>query len=236
MAGAGGTFRVTYRDSAELVEVRAQMAHGGLLVTGVDTAGLELGAPVMLELVLPGGHTASAPVQVLHVFPGTGVAVSVTPALVAAVEAVARAPGATSPPPPAAAAPAPSAGPAAPNSADKIQLALHGNRDQRNAILRDPNRALHPYVLKNPQFGVDDALAVARNGQASPELLGLLGDRKEWLSQPQIALALAKNPKTPTAVAVRALDHVPVDALRHIAKGTGAPPLVVQAARRKVIK
>lgn len=232
MASAGATFRVTYHDPAELVEVRAQMAYGGLLVTGVDTAGLELGAPAVLELVLPGGRMASAAVEVLHVFPGTGVAVSVTPAHVAAVEAVSRAPGTTSPPPAAAAA----AAPAAPSTADKIQLALHGNRDQRNTILRDPMRSLHPYVLKNPQFGVDDALAVARNGQASPELLALLGERKEWLAQPQIALALAKNPKTPPAVAVRALDYVPDDALRHIAKGTGAPPHVVQAARRKVIK
>jgi hypothetical protein len=231
---AGASFRVIYRDPAELVEVRAQMARGGLLVTGVDTAGLELGAPVMLEVVLPGGRVAAGAVEVLHVFPGTGVAVSVTAGIVAAVEAAARAPGATAPPP-AAVPPAPAA-PATLSSADKIQLALHGNRDQRNAILRDPNRSLHPYVLKNPQFGVDDALAVARNGQASPDLLGLVGERKEWLSQPQIALALAKNPKTPPTVAVRALDHVPVDALRHLAKGTGAPPHVVTAARRKVVK
>src|SRR5262249_7992808 len=34
---------------------------------------------------------------------------------------------------------------------EKIQLALHGSRDDRAQILRDKNRTLHPFVLKNPQ-------------------------------------------------------------------------------------
>jgi hypothetical protein len=36
-------------------------------------------------------------------------------------------------------------------------------------------------------------------------------------------------------VALRALDHVPLEALRQMAKGAGVPPHVVQAARKKVI-
>ena len=64
----------------------------------------------------------------------------------------------------------------------------------------------------------------------------MIADRKEWSRNAQIALALARNPKTPPEVAVRVLDHVPVDALRTMAKGTGAPPHVVQAARRTVLK
>jgi hypothetical protein len=120
--------------------------------------------------------------------------------------------------------------------AEKIQVALHGNRDQRNAILRDNNRTLHPYVLKNPQLTVEDVLAIAKNPQMHPELLKQVADRKEWLQNAQIALALARNPKTPGTIAVRALDFAPADALRQIAKGTGAPPNVIQAARKKVLK
>jgi hypothetical protein len=62
-----------------------------------------------------------------------------------------------------------------------------------------------------------------------------IGDRKDWLSRPAIAQALARNPRTPPEVAVRALEHVGLEALRQMAKGTGAPPHVITAARKKVV-
>jgi hypothetical protein len=119
--------------------------------------------------------------------------------------------------------------------AQKIHMALHGTRDERNAILRDRNRGLHPFVLKNPQLNADDVVAIAKNAQVTPELLKQIGDRKEWFQRPGIALALARNPKTPPELAVRALDHLPIDALRQMAKGTGVPPHVTVAARKKLL-
>jgi hypothetical protein len=126
--------------------------------------------------------------------------------------------------------------PDAMSKAEKIQLALHGNRDQRMAILRDHDRSLHPFVFKNPQINADDVLAIAKSATLSGELAKLIGERREWLQKPQIALALARNPRTPPDLAIRALDYVPVDALRQMAKGVGALPHVAQAARKKVIK
>jgi hypothetical protein len=118
---------------------------------------------------------------------------------------------------------------------EKIQLALHGSRDDRAHILRDKNRALHPFVLKNPQIDLEDVTNIAKNAQMAPEVLKQIADRKEWFQRPAIATALARNPKTPAEVAVRALDHVPVEALRQMAKGVGVPPHVAQAARKKVV-
>jgi hypothetical protein len=91
-------------------------------------------------------------------------------------------------------------------------------------------------VLKNPQVTAEDVLAIAKTATASGELLKQIGERREWLQKPQIALALARNPKTPGDLAIRALDYIGIDALRQIAKGQGAMPHVVQAARKKVIK
>jgi hypothetical protein len=122
-----------------------------------------------------------------------------------------------------------------PTRAEKIQKALHGNRDERNAILRDRDRTLHPFVLKNPQLNADDVVAIAKNAQVTPELLKQIGDRKDWFQRPSIALALARNPKTPPELAVRALEQLNVDTLRQIAKGTGVLPHVAAAARRKLL-
>lgn len=239
------SFRITYSRYADLHDDLMQMAKGGVLVRVSQVADLELGAAATLELVLPDGAKRTANVTVLQVLAGHGVAVTVPPALVGQLGARTGRDAAAAPARHERLDAAPAAEPtrsARPPSietmstAEKIQLALHGNRDQRNAILRDSNRTLHPYVLKNPQTNAEDVLAIAKNAQMSPEVLKQIGERRDWFQRPQIALALARNPKTPAELAVRALDYVPVDALRQMAKGTGVLPHVVQAARKKVIK
>jgi hypothetical protein len=122
------------------------------------------------------------------------------------------------------------------NKADKIQLALHGTKDERTAILRDRNKMLHAYVLRNPQITADEVLAVAKNPLSSPELLGQVADRKEWYQKSTIAVALARNPKTPQGAGLRALEFVAQADLRQIAKGTSAPPHIVAAARKKILR
>lgn len=90
-------------------------------------------------------------------------------------------------------------------------------------------------MLKNPQLNADDVATIARNAQMTPDLLNQIGERKDWFQRPAIALALARNPKTPPELAVRALEHVPAEALRQIAKGVGVLPYVTQAARKKLL-
>jgi hypothetical protein len=119
--------------------------------------------------------------------------------------------------------------------AEKIQRALHGTRDDRHAILRDRDRTLYPFVLENPQLDADDVVAIARSAQVGRELLAQIGERRDWLQRPAVALALVRNPRTPPDLAVRALDHVPTDALRQLARGTGVLPHVCQAARKKLL-
>jgi hypothetical protein len=142
-------------------------------------------------------------------------------------------------PPPVVAAPPPTALPPVRSDGlsrmEKVHKALHGTRDERNAILRDRDRTLHAFVLKNPQLDTDDVVAIARNPQLAADLLQQVGDRKEWLQRPAVALALARNPKTPPELAVRALDHVALEAVRQLAKGPGALPHVQQAARKKLL-
>jgi len=120
-------------------------------------------------------------------------------------------------------------------NAEKIQVALHGNRDERNLVLRDRNRMLHAFVLKNPAINLDDVTTIAKNAQMGPDVLKQISERKEWFQRPAVATALARNPKTPADIAIRALDYVPMDVLRQMAKGVGALPHVTQAARKKVI-
>lgn len=200
------------------------MEHGGVLVRDPAVSGVERDAPVELELVMPDGTTLRSRSTVIQVLAGVGVAVTVEPAVIE--EARHHVSGVTA---------APRAQPDELTNAQKIQLALHGTRDQRNAILRDRNRTLHVYVLRNPGINIDDVAAIAKNPQMGQEMFKQIADRPDWMQRPQVATALARNPKVPADIAVRALAYVPVDTLRQLAKGTGAPPHVVQAARKRVL-
>ncbi len=218
--------RVTYADDSELrLAIEQEIARGVLLVKGTPPEGIEFRQRVAVDIGAPGGALALE-TEVASILPGVGVAVAFPADRVADARALLDA----APP-----ADGSGAGGSRASNAEKMQIALHGTRDDRAAILRDQNRALHAYVLKNPQVTVEEVTEWAKNAQMSAEFLKLIGDRKEWITRPAVATALARNPKTPATLAVRALDAVPLEALRQMAKGVGVPPHVVTAARKKII-
>ena len=121
------------------------------------------------------------------------------------------------------------------NVAKKIALALHGNKDERAAILRDLNKLFHPYVLRNPNLQLDEVLAMAKMTTLSAEVLKTIAERREWMARPEIALALVRNPKCPAPVAVKLLGNVSPADLRQLAKDTKTRPAIQQAARKKIL-
>lgn len=205
-------------------------------------ADAQLHSPASLEFVTSAGRLALE-TTVVGLLPGYGVVLAFPKERAGEVEAlIADAPTAAPPrhelvaaeaiePP---AAPPTGADAEAANTAEKIRLALHGTRDERASVLRDRNRSLHQYVLKNPRVTADEIESFAKNAQMSGEFLKLIAERKEWMGRSGIATALARNPKTPPDIAVRALDFCGNDTLRQMAKGAGLPH-VVAAARKKVI-
>jgi hypothetical protein len=207
-----------------LADARAQLAHGGLLVRGDPPAGADRGTPVELVVATPVGSRAVAG-QVLQVLAGAGVAVGFDPSLLADLVALAEAAEKSAPP-------AASHGAA---QAAKIQQALHGDKNQRAAILRENNRMLHSYVLRNPQIGIDEVAAIARMTTVSGDILTFIAGRREWAERPEVAIGLVRNPKTPVPLAIRMLDHVGQGELRQLAKQTGVRDAIARAARKKVL-
>jgi len=243
--------RVTYGRVADfLADVRDQVARGGLLVR-VDVGNAERGADVELEILTPLG-AARPPARVLHVLGPSGVAVELAPDALADLVKKAQGwrgkePGsdavheaisddAPTPPPPAlpAARPAPQPSHAA-LQAQKIQEALHGDKNQRMAILREQNRLLISYVLKNPQVGMEEVMFVAKNPTSSPDLLTFIGNKREWSERSDVAIALVRNPKTPIQLAIKLLDFINPNELRTIAKLGNVRDQITSAARKKVL-
>jgi hypothetical protein len=250
--------RVTYGRVADfLADVREQVARGGLLAR-VDVGSVERGSDVELDIFTPAGAARPSHVRVLHVLGPSGVAVELAPAELADLAARAEAfTGAEPGTPPVheqvtdddgalSLAPEddePAAAPAARASTkthaqlqtQKIQEALHGDKNQRMAILREQNRLLVSYVLKNPQVGLEEILFVAKNATSSPDNLTFIGNKREWFERSDVAIALVRNPKTPVPVAVKLLDFINPNELRLLAKPGSARDQISSAARKKIM-
>jgi hypothetical protein len=116
-----------------------------------------------------------------------------------------------------------------------LPLAQHGGRDERAAAMRDINRNLHTLVLRNPRITIEEVVVIARNAQTHTDLLRMIADRSEWAGRSTVAEALVRNPRTPNDVGMRCLAQCSTEAVKQMAKGIGAPPHMVQAARKRVI-
>lgn len=119
--------------------------------------------------------------------------------------------------------------------AEKIKLALRGNRDARSILIRDTNKLIRRLVLQNPRISDAEVIAVARNRTADDELLRMIAEKREWSRNYQIRLALATNPKTPLVIALKQVGALGEKDLRLIAKSKNVPGGVAAQARRLLL-
>jgi hypothetical protein len=117
----------------------------------------------------------------------------------------------------------------------RLKLALKGNRDARNILLRDPSHMVRRFVLQNPRVTDEEIVTLAKNRNADRELLEFICKRKEWVSNYQVKLALATNPKTPLPLAVRFVPMLLPRDLRALAKSKNVPAAINGMAKRLVI-
>ena len=221
--------------AALAAEAEPQLPKGGLLVRGAADDGLTLFAPVELAVTC-GAAEVVVDAQVLQIFPGIGVAVGLEVPARDAIAALARG---TSPPTasgPTASGPTASGPRPAAEMLAKIQRALTGDRDARMATLRDPNRAVHVHVLRNPGLTLDEVAAMARMTTVAVEVLTQLAQRREWGHRPEIAIALVRNPTVPVPIAVELVSHVSEADAKLLAKDGRTREPIARAARKRVLR
>ncbi|TMA24283.1 MAG: hypothetical protein E6J88_11220 [Deltaproteobacteria bacterium] len=218
-----------------LAAYEEEISVGGLFLKGASVEGGAAMSECTLAVLIGGEEVAEENAKLAFVTPGIGVAVVflAPPAALDELAARLREPE-----------PEPEAGAGdgvQQNSArqllaqlspsQKMSLALKAGRAERHHLLRDNNKVLHAYVLRNPHLGLDEVQAAAKLNSLSPEALKAIGDHPEWGQNSVICAALVRNPKTPMAIALRLLPRVPLNDLRAIAKGAGRQQIVLAARK-----
>ncbi|HWP65375.1 MAG TPA: hypothetical protein VNO26_05630 [Candidatus Limnocylindria bacterium] len=124
---------------------------------------------------------------------------------------------------------------AAMNLAQRLKLALRGNRDARALLARDNNKIVRRFVLNNPMITEEEIINIARDKNSTEEVLRVISERGDWTKSYGVRMALATNPKTPLAIAQKFLATLLIQDLARIAKSKDIPQAVVIQARKIVI-
>ena len=103
-------------------------------------------------------------------------------------------------------------------ASQRIQLALKADRGERVILSHDTMAPVLLNLLSNPQVDSENILAIAKSPYASPDILQRVASDRRWLANADIRIALVRNPKTPTPVAQRLLETLPLNELRTLAK------------------
>ena len=116
---------------------------------------------------------------------------------------------------------------------EKRKLAMKGGRGARNILIRDQNKSIHMFVLKNPRLTLDEVRAIARMTTLSMDVYKFIAEKKEWNRFPALLFDLTKNPVVPIRLALKLVPALQQNHLRYLARG-GARMPVVQAARSRL--
>jgi len=89
-------------------------------------------------------------------------------------------------------------------------------------------------ALDNPRLREPDVLRVASDPRTRPGVLAAIGDHASWAERAAVRLALARNARTPSRNALRAVAELSERALRALALDPSVPRLVRIGAGRRL--
>ena len=100
----------------------------------------------------------------------------------------------------------------------RMILAMKADRAERQVLCRDTSPQVLLGLLSNPRLEAEDVLAIVRSNHAGTAVLQRVAGERRWMGSAEIRTAVVRNPKTPTPLAVRLLDSLPISELRDLAK------------------
>ncbi len=124
---------------------------------------------------------------------------------------------------------------AALNVAQRMALAMKGTREERAALVRDPNKIVGVAVLSSPKITETEVESIAKMASISDEVLRMIGLSRAWTKSYAIVHALVRNPKTPLAMSMNFLPRLGEKDLRNLSTNRNIPEVLRVTARKKVV-
>jgi hypothetical protein len=116
--------------------------------------------------------------------------------------------------------------------AERMKKALTGNRQARMMLVRDRNRVVYSAVLTSPKTTEGDVEAYTSMRNISPEVLRIIGGKREWTKKYSVAHELVKNPLTPIEVSMKHITRLSAMDLKRLTRDRGVPELIRRQAKK----
>lgn len=116
--------------------------------------------------------------------------------------------------------------------ADKIKMAMTGDKEWRSLLIKDSNKLVSSAVIKNPRMTEGEVLTIAKSAVQNDEIIRVICANKDWVKNPLIRKALAENNKTPLPAALRFVATLSDKELAMMAKSKNISSVIASQARR----
>jgi len=114
----------------------------------------------------------------------------------------------------------------------RIRLALMGNSNARDVLIRDANKLVAVAVLRNPGLNDKDIARIAATRTVVEDVIRTIAGNKEWCKNYSVKLGLVMNPKTPQNVAISFIKFLTGKDLKTISQSKDVTPLIAKTAKR----
>lgn len=118
--------------------------------------------------------------------------------------------------------------------AQKIKLAMFGDVNARGLLIKDPNKLVQSFVLKNPQITFEELTGFASDPNTPKGVLRVLSETNKWSKEYQMKLALVSNPKTPLDISMKWAKFLNLADLKKFSKSKSIPNALVVIIRKRL--
>ena len=115
---------------------------------------------------------------------------------------------------------------------DRVKLAMKGDREARNILIRDPNRIVAQAVVQNPRITEQEIEKIAAMRSVSEDILRKVANDRQWARSYTIVHNLARNPRTPVANVMNILSRLQLKDLAALSKNKNVSDTVRRQAHR----
>ncbi|HQR46318.1 MAG TPA: hypothetical protein PLB02_05070 [Thermoanaerobaculia bacterium] len=118
--------------------------------------------------------------------------------------------------------------------AEKLLLAPKADRTERLVLVQDNDPQVLYALLKNPRITLDEVVRIAKSAYLVYQTAELILKTSQWSANPEVQVALVRNPKTPPVFALRLLPTLPEAEVKAIARGAATSMALKQAALKRL--
>jgi len=122
------------------------------------------------------------------------------------------------------------------NVAEKIKLASVGNKEARSQLLRDSNKLVAVAAIRSPRITDGEVLTIANNRATPDDVLRVVYNNREWTKMYPLKVALVKNPKTPSGIAMKFLATLRESEVKDLARNKNVPSGIQMQAKKMMDK